>query len=191
MLHIVAKVVEAVFVVGAVGDVGLVGLAALVVVEAVDDDADGQAEEIVDLAHPFGVAAGQVVVDGDDMNALAAQGVEINRQRRDEGLALAGLHLGDGALVKHHAAHQLNVEMALAEGSPGGFAHGGEGGDEQIVEFDAVRDLAAELGGLGAELIVAQRHHLGFERVDRVDARLVGLDATIVGGAENLAGKRA
>ena len=57
VLHVVAKVVEAVLVVGAVGDVGLVGLAALVVVQPVDDDADRKAEEIVDLAHPLGVAS--------------------------------------------------------------------------------------------------------------------------------------
>ena len=45
-LHVVAQVVEAEFVIGAVGDVGGVGLAALVVVEVVDDDADGEAEEL-------------------------------------------------------------------------------------------------------------------------------------------------
>ena len=140
VLHVVAEVVEAVFVVGAVGDVGLVGLAALVVVEAVDDDADGQAEEIVDLAHPLGVAAGEVVVDGDDVDALAGQRVEIDGKGGDQGLALAGLHLGDGALVEHHAADQLDVEMALAEGALGGLAHRGEGGHEEIVEGDAVGD---------------------------------------------------
>ena len=95
VLHVVAQIVEAVLVVGAVGDVAGIGLAALVVVEAVDDDADRHAEELVDLAHPLGVAAGEVVVDGDDVDALAGERVEIDGKRGDERLAFAGLHLGD------------------------------------------------------------------------------------------------
>ena len=59
VFHVVAQIVEAEFVVGGVGDVAGVGGAALVVGEAVDDDADGQPEEVVDAAHPFGVAAGR------------------------------------------------------------------------------------------------------------------------------------
>jgi len=55
-LHVVAEVVETELVVGAVGDVGGVCLAALIVREVVDDDADGEAEEAVDLSHPLGVA---------------------------------------------------------------------------------------------------------------------------------------
>jgi hypothetical protein len=50
------------------------------------------------------------------MHALAGERVEIDRQRRDQRLAFAGLHLGDRCLqVQHHAADQLHVEMPLAE----------------------------------------------------------------------------
>jgi hypothetical protein len=38
----------------------------------------GQAEEAIEAAHPFGVAAGEVVVDGDDMDALAGERVEVD-----------------------------------------------------------------------------------------------------------------
>ena len=73
--HVVAEVVEAELVVGAVGDVGAVLLALLGGrgLEPGDDQADGEAEEAVDRAHPLGVAAGEVVVDGDEMDALAAE----------------------------------------------------------------------------------------------------------------------
>ena len=37
--------------------------------------ADGKAEEFVDLAHPLGVALGEIVVDRDDVNALASKRV--------------------------------------------------------------------------------------------------------------------
>ena len=167
VLHVVAEIVEAVLVVGAVGDVAGIGGAALVVVEAVDDDADRQAEELVDLPHPLGVAAGEVVVDGDDVDALAGERVEVDGEGGDERLAFAGLHLGDGALVQHHAADQLHVEMALAEGALGRLADGGEGRDEQVVDVGAGGDLGAELVGAGAQLVVGQRLQFRLERVDR------------------------
>ena len=112
------------------------------VVETVDDDADGKAEEFVDLAHPFGVALGEVIVDGDDVDAAAGERVEIDRQRCDQRLAFAGLHLGDLAFVQHHAADQLHVEMALAERALGGLAHGGESGHQNVVERRRLRRAA-------------------------------------------------
>jgi hypothetical protein len=52
--------------------------------------------------------------------------------------------------VEDHPAHQLDVEMALAEGSFGGLAYGGEGRHENVVEFGAVGDLLTEFVGAGA-----------------------------------------
>jgi hypothetical protein len=45
----------------------------------------------------------------------AGQGVQNHGQGGDQGLALAGLHFRDLALVQDHAAHELDVEMAHAE----------------------------------------------------------------------------
>ncbi len=140
-LHVVAQVVEAELVVGAVGDVGGVGGAALVVVEIVDDDADGEAEELVDLAHPLGVALGQVVVDGDDVDAAAGERIQIAGESGDEGLAFAGLHFGDLALVQNHAADELHVEVAHLHGAPAGLADHGEGFGQNLVEGFALGGL--------------------------------------------------
>ncbi len=150
VFHVVAQVVEAELVVGAVGDVGGVGLAALLVVEPVDDHADAHAEEIVDLPHPFRVAAGEIVVDGDDVHALAGEGVEIDGERGDQRLAFAGSHLGDRALVQHQAADQLDVKMTLLERALGPFAHHGESRRDQIVDRLAGGELGAKFIGLGA-----------------------------------------
>ena len=156
VLHVVAQIVEAVLVVGAVGDVARIGCSALRVVEAVHDDADREAEETVDLAHPFGVAAGEVVVDRDDVHALAGKRVEIDRQRRHQRLAFTGPHLGDGALVQHHAADELHVEMALAEGALGRLAHGGEGRRPGCRRGSCpLASSRLEILGAGAQLVVA------------------------------------
>ena len=74
--HVVAQVVESVLGVRAVRDVGRVGRPLLLVGLHVLQHADGEAERLVDRAHPVGVAAGQVVVDGDHVDALAGERVE-------------------------------------------------------------------------------------------------------------------
>ena len=99
-----------------------------------DDDADGEAEEAVDLAHPLGVALGQIVVDRDDVDAAAGERVEVAGKRGDEGLAFAGLHLGDLAGVQDDAADELDVEVAHADGALAGLTDDGEGLGQDGVE---------------------------------------------------------
>ncbi len=189
-LHVVAQVVEAELVVGAVGDVGGVGVAALRVGKVVDDDADGEAEEAVDLAHPLGVALGEVVVDGDDVDAAAGEGVEVAGQRGDEGLAFAGLHLGDLALVEDDAADQLDVEVAHADDAAAGFADDGEGFGQEVVEggfFGGERvSSACSFGSRPATASAMRaRNSTVFSRScvvgERLDGGLEGVDLVTMG----------
>ncbi len=149
-LHVVAQIVEAELVVGAVGDVGGIGRPALLVVQVVHDNADGEPQEGVELAHPLGVALGQIVVDGHDMHAAPGERVEIDRESRHQGLAFAGLHFGDLALVQHHAADQLHVEVAHVEHAPSGFAHHREGFVQNLVQHLGHQAVALGLQLLGA-----------------------------------------
>jgi hypothetical protein len=80
------------------------------------------------------VASREVVVDGHHVDAPAGQGVQDGGQRRDEGLALAGLHLGDLALVEDDAADELDVEVAHPERPLHGLAGSGEHVREDVVE---------------------------------------------------------
>ncbi len=170
VFHVIAQIIEAELVIGAVGDVAVVLLLALLVVEPMDDDADGESEEFVDLAHPFGVALGEIIVDGDDVDAAAGKRVEINRQRRDQRLAFAGLHFGNLAFMQHHAADQLHVEMALAERALTCFADGGEGRHQDIVQRLAAGQLLLEFVGARAQRLVGERFQFPLQRVDLVDA---------------------
>ena len=130
------------------------------------DHAHLEAEEAVEPAHPLGVAPGQVVVDRDDVDALAGQGVEVGGQHGDERLAFTGDHLGDVAPVQRHAAHQLNVEVTLAERTLGRLAHGGEGLGKQVVERFAVRVPLPELVGHPTQLGVAHGDEVILDGVD-------------------------
>ena len=99
------------------------------------------------------------------MHALAGQRVEIGRKGRDQGLALAGLHLRDVALMQEDAAHQLHVEGPQAERAPRRLAAIGEGLGQDIVKGRAIGDALLELG-LFDQPIIAQRLVFGFQRVD-------------------------
>ncbi len=178
--HVVAEIVEPEFVVGAVGYVGrirlpprnrsqvdqaLVGgrvagledvcLALSAAGAAADDDPHRQSQEVVDRPHPLSVATGQIVVDRNDVNAATGKAVESDRERGDEGLALAGLHLGDLALVQDDAAHELDVEMAHPQRAQHGFTRGGEDLRQDLVHrlLEATMlALAAVAGDLAAAL---------------------------------------
>ena len=189
VLHIVAQIVESELVVRAIGDVRGVGGAALVIDHAVNDAADRQTQEIIDLAHPFGVARGQIVVDRDHVHAGFGNGVQIHRQRGDQRLALAGLHLGDIALVHHDAADKLHVVMALAQCPLGGLAHRGKGFRQQGVKFLAVLVTLAELGRFGFQLIVAERLEFRLQPVDLVDRPLHAFDNALIGRPEKAFGE--
>ncbi len=190
-LHVVPEVVEAELVVGGVGDVAGVGRAAGGVVEAGDDDAGGQAEEAVEPAHPFRVATGEVVVHRHHVDALPGDGVEIDRERGDERLALAGLHLGDAAFVQDHAADELHVEGPHPQRTLRALAGHGEGFRQQRVEALAFRVAAAELVGLRAQLVVREGGDGRLQVVDGPDGAHHSLDLAVVGGPEDLFGDSA
>ena len=94
---------------------------------------------------------------------VPVEGVEVQRQGGDQGLALAGAHLGDLALVQHDAADQLHVEVAQADRARGRLAHRREGLRQQLVQRLAGRQALAKMGGPIPDLLVGQRLELGLE----------------------------
>ena len=188
--HVVAQVVKAELVVRAVGDVGLVGLLAVPGLDAVDDQTDGQTQETVDLAHPLGVAAGQVIVDGDNMHALAGQGVQVGGHGSDQRLAFTGLHLGDAGAVQHDAADDLHGVGLHAQHAPVGLAADGERLGQQVVEGLAFGKALFELGGLGLQFLVGQLRHLRLQSKDFILERVDALEFFVRERAEQFFKKR-
>ena len=71
--HVIAKVVETKFAVCAVGDVASVGKALFPVRLLHQSYANGKPQKLEYFAHPILVAGGKVLVDGDDVYALAGK----------------------------------------------------------------------------------------------------------------------
>ncbi len=183
--HVVAQVVEAELVVGAVGDVGAVGGLFLLAGLLGQDDAHRHAHEAVNLAHPFRVPAGQVVVHRHHVHALAGQGVQVHSQGGHQGLALARAHLGNLALVQGHGADELDVVVAHAQHPLGGLPHRGEGLGHEGVEGFPLFQAGLEFVRLAAQLFVAELLEGGLEGVDLGDGAPVRLQQTIIAAAED------
>jgi hypothetical protein len=148
--------------------------------------AGAQAEPAVQAAHLLGVALRQVIVDGHHVHALAGQRVQVDRQGCHQGLAFAGAHLGDLAVVEDHAADQLHVEVAHLHDALGGFAADRKRFGQDVVERSAAGDPFLEFGGFGLEFGVRQLFHLRLERIDLAHGFLVLLEQPLVTAAENL-----
>ncbi len=200
-LHVVAQVVEAVFVVGAVGYVGGIGFAALIVVEVVNNHAHTHPQEAVKLAHPLGIALGQVIIHRDHVDAVTGERIQIDRQRGDQRFTFAGLHFRDLAMVQHHAADQLNVKVAHVQDAAAAFAAHGKSLGQNLIQdgfagsqtfslvLNAVQpffDACAKLSRLGAELLVRELFQLRLKRIDQAHVGSYPLDFPFVTGAKNL-----
>ena len=114
------------------------------------------AEELVDAAHPLGVALGQIIVDRDHVDALAFERVQVAGQRGDQRFAFAGSHFSDPAAVQNDAADQLHVEVPHVQDAASGFAADGEGFNQQVVQRLAVCDALLEFHGFLGQLGVGE-----------------------------------
>ena len=128
----------------------------------------------MELTHIVGITSRKVVIDGNDVESLAAKPVEIHGKGGDESLALAGPHLRNPTQVQRKATHELYVIVAHAERAHRCFTHRREHLYEEVVEARAVFDPGAKLPRFALQLIVGERLHLGFERIDIGNDRFEG-----------------
>ncbi|SKY04563.1 Uncharacterised protein [Mycobacteroides abscessus subsp. abscessus] len=186
MRHVVTQVIEPELVVGAVGDVGGVSDLALLRSHPGEDHGGLETEEAVDASHPLRVALCEVVVDGDDMHAVAGQRIEVGGQHTGQGLALTRLHLGDVAVMQRGTTHDLHVEVLLVENAPRGFAGDRECFGQQFVECLALGDAILELVGLRLQVVVGERCDLVFQRLDVRCDGIESLDHAAFADAQQL-----
>src|ERR1700676_629688 len=203
VLHVVAEIVEAEFVIGAVSDVRAVSRAALFVVEVVDDNANAEAEATIERAHPFGVAAGEIIVHSDDVHAASGERIEASGKGGDERLAFTRFHFRDFAFVEHHAADELHIEMTHVQKAAASFANQRESGRDGRLEraakllfvgvlfgrigvLELFLNLRFQLRKARFQLFVGERFGFRFARVDGGDERLNFFDVALMLGADEL-----
>ena len=146
--HVVAQIVETVFVIGAIGNVAGIGIALLLRGLLGQDDANTQAQKFIQRTHPVGITLSQVIVHCHHMHAFTRQRIEVHRQGGGQGLALTGSHLGNATFVKGDPAHHLDIEVAHTHDPGGRFTHHRKGLRQQFVQRLALLEGLPEFPGL-------------------------------------------
>ncbi len=170
--QLVAQKIETGFLGRGIGNVRSVGLPARGEGQALLHVADGQAEKTVDRPHPFRIAAGQVVVEGQHVCAVAGQGMPEHRRDGSERLAFACLHFDDLACGQGESGDDLHVIRTQPDGTVRHFPHQGERLGKPLLGRRTGLRRFAQGGGRPAQRLVARRAQPGAELVD---ARQMGL----------------
>ena len=184
--HVVTQIVKTKLVVCAVGNVCIVHRLALIRRNGMNNQSNRQAEEAVNLAHPLTISFCQIVVDGDNVHALARNGIQICRQRCHKRFAFTGFHFRNTALMQHNAADDLYAVMAHAEHAPCSLSHGGKCFRQQIIQRLAFLIALSEFVGLSAQLRVCQLLVFLLQRIDLVRNRTDALELMVTVCAKNL-----
>ena len=140
------------------------------------DDAHGHTEEAENAADVLALELRQVIVDGDDVHAVAGQGIEVCRHGRRQRLAFAGLHFRNAALMQHDAAHHLHAELALARHAIGCLAHNGISLRQQLIERLALAVAVFEFLRLRTQLAVGELLVRLLKGIDFIDNLLQSFD---------------
>ena len=184
--HVVAQVVEAKLVVGSVGDVSFVLLTAFCRLLSDQYTAGSQAEEVVDSSHDVRLVFCQVVVDRNDVDALAGECTQVCGHRGDEGLAFTGLHFGNVALVQCDTTHDLDVEGAHTQDAPRCFADCCESFNEEVVKGFALFKTRLKFSGFCLEFFVRERFEVFLQRINLGGELIKLLERTAFAGSQNL-----
>ena len=155
-LHVIAEIIKAEFVVCAVSDVAAVDIEPLASVHFRLDRTDAQAQGTIEGAHPFRIAAGEVIVHRHHVNAFAFERVQVSWKCRDQCFTFTGHHFRDIATVQNHPTDHLNIVMTHVQESPTSFAADGKGFGKNVVEGLSTCQTPAKFDGLFFELDVGQ-----------------------------------
>ena len=153
--HVVSQVVESKLVVCSVRNIAVVCLALCLIFHSGNGNAYGKTQKSVNFTHPFGVTLGKIVVDGDDVNALSFERVEIRGESSHQRFSFAGTHLGNTSLMQARSAHYLNVEVTHSQHAFARFSyHGKRFGQNVVKRFVIVFYSVAEHVGHAAQFVV-------------------------------------
>ena len=184
IFHVVAQIVEAEFIIGAVSNIAIVRLAAFRILHIGENLADRQTEESINLSHPVGIAAGQIIVDRHKMCAASGQSIQVHRRRGYKRFTFTGLHLRNLALMQHNTANQLHVIMPHIQHALTRFTHGRKRLGQNIIQRCAVIQHFAESFRLILQDFIAHARDDFFLPINTIDNRLNLAHRALMAGAE-------
>ena len=122
--HVVTQVVKSQFVVGTVRNITVICRTTLVVGQTVENTADSQAQIPQYLAHFVRLCLCQIVVDCNNVYALACQCIQICSHTGYQCFTFTGFHLGDTSLMQDNGTDDLYRKRFFAQNTVCSFPHG-------------------------------------------------------------------
>ena len=167
--HIIPQIIEAELVVRPIRDIAVVVLSPFLCRNIVENPADRQTQERIDLSHPFHVSLREIVIDRDDMDAFSFQRVQICRHRGHQRLTFTGLHLGDPSLVQRDAADDLYRERLHPDSAVRCFTADCKSFREQRIQgFSLSLAAVLEFRGFRPQFLICQFRGFVLKREDFV-----------------------
>ena len=141
LLHVVSKIIETKLVVGSICYICRVCSSLCFIILSRYDYRYCQAQEAINLTHPFSISLCKIVVDCDYMYALSFKGHKVCGGDAGKCLSFTSLHFKDGSLIKDYGTHDLFVIVSFSDASSGGFPYKSECLGENFIKASTILDL--------------------------------------------------
>ena len=169
--HVITQIIKSQFVVGNISDITLVSFLSLLGGHAVQYHADLQSQELMYLTHPLRITLRQIVIDGNDMDALAFQSIQISRKGRHQRLTFTGTHLCDTSLMQDDTTDQLYSVVLHVQNTLCSLSYGCISLRKQIVQSLSLGQTLLVLLGLTTQFLIGKCLHCRAECLDFVYQR--------------------
>ena len=169
--HVITQIIKSQFVVGNISDITLISFLSLLGSHAVQYHADLQSQKLMYLTHPLRITLRQIVIDGNNMDTLAFQSIQISGKGRHQSLTFTGTHLCDTSLMQNDATDQLYSVVFHVQNTLCSLSHGCISLRKQIVQSLSLGQTLLVLFGLPPQLLIGKCLHCRAECLDLVHQR--------------------
>ena len=132
--HVITKIIKSKFIIGYISDVRTICSTALFRLHVIQYNTYGQPQELMYFAHPLSITLCQIVIDCNDVHALAFQGIQICRQCGYQCLTFTCLHLSNTSLMQDNTTDQLYPVMLHTQYTLGSFTYSGKSLRQKIIQ---------------------------------------------------------
>ena len=139
----------------------------------------------MNLAHPFRISFGKVIIDRDNMNALSFQRIQIRRQRGYQRFTFTGLHLGNSSLMKNNTADQLYPVMFHAKHTKSRFPDNRKSFRKQIIQCFSLLQTFFKNTGPAAKFFIGKLRHHRFKSFNLVHNRINPFQFSLAVSSQN------
>ena len=183
--HVITQVIKTEFIICSVGDIRIVCDFSLVEIQIMNNKADGETQKFVYLSHPFAVSFRQIIIDGNNVDALSFQRIQIDRCRSNQRLAFTGTHLSDVTAVQNNTANQLGIEVTHPQHAARGFTNDRKSLRQDIIQCLTLGKTCFEFIGFVRQRRIAQLLQTILQRIDLLLYNFTDLfDFLLIGSIE-------